>query len=437
VPYGWFLVASGLCYGGISLCVRSERTWNELSLFLILLGTAGALWWKVVVRGRRPAPRLTTVLFGALFLRLLVVPAGYDFDRGHYQRLILYDDDVWRYLWEGHVWGGDVNPMRVAPAALEEYQLEIDSPELFHRLYDRPDWANVWDNIGYREIASPYPIVAHAVFRLSARLRPGSVATFKLLMIACDLGAIWALAIIARRIGQSTRAAAIYAWCPLPIKEFAGSGHVDALMIFLMLLALLAGLRWRSGWLSGLLAGLGSLVKPTALAVAPGLLHRNGVAAAVGPAVAAGLLAAFPPDGLKVYARYWVFNPVLPRLLPDERWLEVGLTLAVAGAAAAWRWRDSGDSDVAALRSPYWILGAFLLTTPMLAPWYLCWILPFAALFRGVFWLLLSISIFLSYHAHLAMEESFWLWTWQFLAPALGYLWLLREGSGRPPLGEP
>jgi|GEM_PF-5889962 len=57
--------------------------------------------------------------------------------------------------------------------------------------------------------------------------------------------------------------------------------------------------------------------------------------------------------------------------------------------------------------------------------------LPFAALFCGVFWLLLSISIFLSYHAHLAMEESYGIWTLQFLAPALGYWWSLRGGSGR------
>jgi len=434
VPYGRFFALSGLGYAGVALFVRSERTQPEFAIFLVLFGVLGALWWRVAVRVRRPPPSLPVILLGSFFLRLLLIPAGYDVESGRYRRLILYDDDVWRYLWEGHAWSAGVDPMRVSPRELEEYQLELDDPEKFRRLYAQPFWTDVWDNIGYREIASPYPAAAHGVFRLAHWLEPGGVAVFKLLMTIFDLGAIWLLAAIARALDRPPRAAAIYGWCPLPIKEFAGSGHVDAVMIFLLLLALFFGLIGIRGGASGFVLGAAALVKPSALAALPGLVRRRGALVAVGPAAAALAILLHPPEGLITYAQYWVFNPALPRLLPDIRWLEVGLPLTAAGAAALWRWRRPGAADTAALRSAYWVLGAFLLTTPMLAPWYLCWILPFAALFEGSFWLLLSISIFLSYHAHLGMTESTAAWLLQFLIPTLGALWFEAR---RPAWVEP
>jgi len=32
-----------------------------------------------------------------------------------YERFLIFDDDIWRYLWDGHVWAGGVNPYRFAP----------------------------------------------------------------------------------------------------------------------------------------------------------------------------------------------------------------------------------------------------------------------------------------------------------------------------------
>ena len=63
------------------------------------------------------------------------------------------------------------------------------------------------------------------------------------------------------------------------------------------------------------------------------------------------------------------------------------------------------------------MFGAFLLLTPMFAPWYLTWILPFAAIRRAWFWLALSGSIFLSYHAYLEFAESLPLVILEFAIP--------------------
>jgi hypothetical protein len=43
-----------------------------------------------------------------------------------------------------------------------------------------------------------------------------------------------------RTIGQPAERVIVYAWHPLPIFEFGGSGHIDALMICFIALALFA-----------------------------------------------------------------------------------------------------------------------------------------------------------------------------------------------------
>ena len=50
-----------------------------------------------------------------------------------YETFILYDNDVWRYLWDGHVLARGVNPYSVPPAPVE------DDPELLE-IVDDPDY---------------------------------------------------------------------------------------------------------------------------------------------------------------------------------------------------------------------------------------------------------------------------------------------------------
>ena len=70
---------------------------------------------------------------GAVLFRLTLLPAGLPHDtswravpgalradlrgvRVSYERFLLFDSDVWRYLWDGHVWAHGVNPYLHAPA---------------------------------------------------------------------------------------------------------------------------------------------------------------------------------------------------------------------------------------------------------------------------------------------------------------------------------
>jgi hypothetical protein len=203
-----------------------------------------------------------------------------------------------------------------------------------------------------------------------------------------------------------------YAWNPLIVKEFAGSAHVDAALVFFLLAAVAHAGRWGSVWLA-----MGALVKPIALLLAPALLKREGWKAMIAPVAAAALIVSTPTAGLRAYVAHWTFNPALFRFLPVSR--EVALIaagVALAGLALYWFLKDDGTVE-ALITQCVWMFGAFLLLTPMFAPWYLTWILPFAAIRRAWFWLALSGSIFLSYHAYLQFAESLPLVILEFVIP--------------------
>src|SRR5262249_17168341 len=89
----------------------------------------------------------------------------------------------------------------------------------------------------------------------------------------CGGGAVvggWGL--VGQEGGRAARVL-IYAWHPLPIWEFAGTGHVDAAAIALMTLAMLAAARERRV-LAGIALAAGILIKPFVLLVAPPLWRR-------------------------------------------------------------------------------------------------------------------------------------------------------------------
>lgn len=410
--------------------MRSDNTTTDFLRFFSIFFLLASAWGMALWLAHRAPPARGVVLAGAVLFRLLLLPAGYSFDDRQYQRQILYDDDIWRYLWEGHAWSAGVNPMRTPPAQLDEYELEQRDPALQKRLFGDRRWSAVYDNIGYRQVASPYPWMAHAVFRAADLLAPASVLGFKLLILAFDLGAVWLLMRLAGSGPRASVALLAYAWNPLVIKEFAGSAHIDAVLVFLLLGAVtLLGLR------GGLLAGAAALVKPIALVFAPAFLRRAGWKGALGFAASAALLLWTRPDGLLVYAETWTFNPALFRLVPGGRTVGIAIGAAVVLAVAAWRFRKDDGSPSALNRQAIWVLGSFLLMTPMFAPWYLTWLLPFAALELSWFWLALSGSIFLSYHAYLSFNEIPALAVLQFAMPFLFWIWMSR--SGRPAASQP
>jgi alpha-1,6-mannosyltransferase len=359
----------------------------------------------------------TVILLGACLIRLCLLPLP-----------PTLSDDVLRYLWDGKAAASGRNPYALAP--------------------DAPQLAPLRDAIGrlppHADIPTVYPPLAITAFSIATML-PFPLLGWKILATAADLGGCVLLLRLARRRGLPPGRVAWYAWNPLVALEVAGMGHVDALGVVAVIGAVLALTPRpedgrRSPVQGALWAAAGVLAKLAPLALLPLWCRRSG-RPAVFLAVALGLVAAavLPvlaatggiPPGLIRYGISWEFNGPLyeplwrllaaagaarflqailgriemltgiyqgldglyPYLYPQliaKALLGAGMLAAVAASL-----RET-DLVVGTGR----LLGRLLLLSATVYPWYLLWVLPWAALERRVPWLVLSALIPLVYLPH-------------------------------------
>jgi hypothetical protein len=163
--------------------------------------------------------------------------------------------DVYRYVWDGRVQVAGFNPYSYIPADPALQPLRDTA------IYPYINRANYAPTI--------YPPAAQLVFQAVAWVSQ-SVLAMKLAMVAFEALAIGAVLAMLRMARLPPERVLIYAWNPLSIWAFAGNGHVDAIAIGFLAVALLArGLKRDT--LAGALLGAAVLVKMLPIVVAPAL----------------------------------------------------------------------------------------------------------------------------------------------------------------------
>ena len=285
-------------------------------------------------------------------------------------------DDIYRYVWDGRVQAAGINPYRYVPA----------DPALAH-LRDEA----IYPNINRRDFAPTiYPPLAEFVFFLTTRISE-HITWMKLTMLGFEVLTVWAIAQLLASLGLAKQRLLIYAWHPLVIWEFAGSGHVDAVAIPFIVLAFLA---WRKNKDVGTGFALASatLVKLFPIALFPALFKRWRLAMplacaatiivayllylSVGPKAVMGYLPGYVKEtGMDTGEQFYVlslgrkvFGAGLPALA-----FRVFAAIVLA-ALACWVFTRKTENNLK--------LGMLLATTTMVlfAPhysWYFTWIVPF------------------------------------------------------------
>lgn len=402
--------------------------------------------WQV---SQAPATTLrwTHLLWVALLLRGLLLPLP-----------PTLSNDILRYLWDGRVVAAGENPYLLAPEA-----------EALRPLRDA-----AWERMHHHEVPTVYPPVALALFTTAASVSPSTeveILALKGCLSALDLLTCGLLIVLARRRRLPLHRVAWYAWNPLVILEVAGMGHVDALGVVAVVAAVvLLGVPRPSSrkavLASAAAACAGVLAKLAPLALIP-LWSRSsgrpgrylGWTAALLAITGLPVLVACGgvPPGLVKYGVSWEFNgPLFEPLwrLLDGLGVQGGVesvlnTLkAATGHDPGWnrlypfnypqlhaKLLLAGGMGLAVLASlrrrslddppsaTGWLLGSLLLCSATVYPWYLLWVLPFAALARQPAWLGLSALLPLAY---LPQWSGVPLWPWVYLAiwlPFLGLWW--------------
>jgi len=302
-------------------------------------------------------------------------------------------DDIHRYVWEGRVIAGGGDPYHMAP----------DDPRLV-ALRD----TRIWPKVNHPNLATIYPPAAEAGFALVAWVSP-TVEAMKVWIVLHDLALVGILLAWCASRECGAAAALVYAWNPLVLVEYSGSGHQEpTALAFLALAFLLAAKR---PVLSGLALALAALVKLAPLAALPFLMRRwTWPARAACLALLAPGLAWFwaltrgANSGLHAYWSTWRNNASVFALLERatgrfEIARAIGIAAIVAVAALAW-WR-ARDAE----RATRQVLQAGAIVSPVLHPWYLGWLLVFEPLAPSAPWLLLSATVVLSYGLFQAPAE--------------------------------
>ncbi|HEU4834300.1 MAG TPA: glycosyltransferase family 87 protein [Pyrinomonadaceae bacterium] len=306
-------------------------------------------------------------------------------------------DDIYRYVWDGRVQAAGINPYRYIPAAPELAHLRDDA---IYPKINRRDWAH-----------TIYPPVAQVVFFLTTRISE-SVTWMKATMLGFELVTIWAVTQLLTLLGRPRQLLLLYAWHPLVIWEFAGSGHVDAIAIAFIALAFLAWQR-KSDPGAGLTLACATLVKLFPVVLIPAMLKRGrwkiapvlvitiiaGYLAylSVGPKAVFGSLPGYTQErGLFTGQQFYALNLVRTLFgleLPSLAYL-VAVMLGMS-AIGLWVLFKGQREDY--LKHAMALATA---TTVLFAPhfsWYFCWLVFFLCFTPRLALFYLTIASFLLY----------------------------------------
>jgi hypothetical protein len=308
-------------------------------------------------------------------------------------------DDIYRYVWDGRVQSAGINPYRYIPA-----------DESLANLRDE----KIYPNINRRDYAHTiYPPVAEGAFLLITRVSE-SVTWMKAAMVGFEAIAIWAIIQLLSSFGFARQRVVIYAWHPLVVWEFAGSGHLDALAIAFIALALLAH-RKHAETVTGVLLACATCVKLFPAVLFPTLYTRGSwkmplafVATiliaylpylGVGPLGVLGFLPGYASErGMVSGEQFFLLNAVRQLLrvhVPTSAYLV--FAVATLGILSVWLMQNQRSNDIHYLRKGLLITSVFMV---LLAPhfsWYFSWLVVFLCFTPSIPVFYLTLSSFLLY----------------------------------------
>ena len=325
----------------------------------------------LVLRGRSQV-RQAWIIGAAVLFRLTLWPL--------YPAL---SDDVFRYRWEGKLQASGGNPYQVRPNDAEWQFLRDES---FPSTPGRD----------FRAVYGPLvELIERITYRAVSRFetRPYAQAFwFKVPAALFDLGALAALWRLLKVKKLPAERILIYAWSPLPLMEFWGTGHNDSIVVFFVVLALIAAAYDRWTWAFAALA-LATASKIWPIFLFPAFMAAAGwrrwreclVAAPVVALVSLPYLTQWP--GIEENFRFlsgflggWRNNDslfgVLLWVAGGDFYLAKKLAFAivclVVAAVTALRWPVE--------RAALTIVTALLMVSANCHAWYLTWMMPLLVL---------------------------------------------------------
>jgi alpha-1,6-mannosyltransferase len=385
------LIVLGCASLAVYLWSLQAHSVADIVWFLRLVLIASVLYiaacWLVIRTEPSRSILLIVLIFAVLFrLSQLLAPP-------------YLSDDIYRYVWDGRVQAAGINPYRYAPT----------DPALEHLRDDK-----IYPRINHNYAPTMYPPVAEAIWFVTTRVSE-SVTWMKITMILFEGIAIWAIVQLLASFGLPRHRTLLYAWHPLTVWEFAGSGHVDAIAIAFLLLALLAHRR-NAQAAAGLYLGCAVLVKLFPAVLCPALYKRRdwkmplvfvlAIVLAYLPYLGVGArgVIGFLPGYARergIFSGEQFFILAAIRRLPLGSHVPTGafivFTILISAVVVLWILVKQRDNYDLQLTNGLIIACTFTVLLAPHFPWYFAWLVPFLCFVPSVPVIYLSLSSFLLY----------------------------------------
>ena len=246
------------CLNSLSWQFTYESVFKERPLIpvLVFFAVAFVLYVAAVEIARRAKQTglLIGVIVGFAVLFRIVMVFSYP----------IQEVDIYRYMWDGEVQTQGVSPFKFSPEEVFQATVETEKPDLRKLAVlckSDPSVKEVLRRVHYRELPTIYPPTSQLVFRAVSMISPTGewvlqtddpelrkeqteravnqrLLVMKAVLIAFDLGVLILLIGILALCRMPVGLSVAYGWCPLVMKEVANGGHLDAIAVFLSVLAI-------------------------------------------------------------------------------------------------------------------------------------------------------------------------------------------------------
>ncbi len=412
------LISSAFAYGQVP-------SWGDTLLFFGLLSAAGVLY--VISTALLPRIKSSDGLLVAIIL------VGFVARLGFFGSTPIYEDDWYRYLWDGAVVNAGVNPYAGSPA--QGLQTDLDGnpvarsenatiAQLQAVGADHPHFP---ERVNYPYVTTIYPPFALGAFAGAHLISPFNLDAFRSILLLSDAAALAILIYLLRTYGRGAAWAVLYWWHPIVIVAVFNGGHMDVLLApFLLAAVAFAESRRPRLAAIALAAAAGVKLWPVVLApiifrawrkdikeiVVAGSVFATAMILFVGPLILS-LQSQF--SGLGAYASTWVTNSFLFTYASaglsvwfenSDRLLRLASAAAVSATALWFSFSRRGAETPMPVAISLTILLLFVVS-PTGYPWYALWFVLFApfAPMTGVALFAVTLPI---YYLRFLMSENGW-----------------------------
>ncbi len=296
-------------------------------------------------------------------------------------------DDVYRYMWDGKIQSGGVNPYLYAP---NDEHLKPYHSDLLPKA------------LNFREMKTIYFPLSQWLFYAGYKLSGESVWGYKLLLFLFELLTLGGLFQLLKKLKIDKKYSLLYVLCPLPIFQFAIDAHLDGFGLPLLIFSLFFYLDNKK-ILAMILLGFSLSIKPIGLLLIPiFFLNERNIVDRI-RMVLIPLMAFFaqfifyifstnPFEALFIFTKNWYFNGFVFNLLNSvfsnnqTSRLICGILLALSLVPVYFSKREL-------IEKIYFAVLFLMIFSPVVHPWYITWVavlLPFAKKQSGIYFVAAS-----------------------------------------------